>query len=66
MREFLRRTRGSDIQCVEEDFVAWVEHRSWSSVSVIVPLHVFLYFADRGLRFFDRHSHPFRKLVDCL
>jgi len=66
MREFLQRVRGSDIQCVEEDFVAWVKHWSWSSASVAVSLHVFLRFADRGLCFFDCHSHPFRKLVDCL
>ena len=66
MREFLQRARGSDIQCVEEDFVAWVEYRSWSSASVVVPLYVFLRFADRGLCFFDRHSHPFHKLVDRL
>ena len=63
MREFLRRARGLDIRCVEEDFVVWVEHQSWSSALVVVPLHVFLRFADRGLRFFDRHSHPFHKLV---
>jgi len=66
MRKFLRRARGSDIRCVEEDFVTWVEHRSWSSASVVVSLHVFLCFADRGLRFFDRHSHPLHKLVDRL
>ena len=66
MQEFLRRARGSDIQCIKEDFVTWAEYRSWSSVPVVVPLHVFLRFADCGLRFFDRHSHPFRKLVDRL
>jgi len=66
MREFLQRACGSDIRCVEEDFVTWVEHWSWSSASVVVPLHVFLRFADRRLCFFNRHSHPFRKLVDCL
>ena len=63
MREFLRRAHGSDIQCIEED---WVEHWSWSSASVVVPLHVFLHFADRGLCFFDHHSHPFCKLIDHL
>jgi len=66
MQEFLQRARDSDIRCVEKDFVAWVEHRSWSSASVIVPLHVFLRFVDRGLRFFDRYSHPFHKLIDRL
>ena len=66
MQEFLQRACGSDIRCVEEDFVTWVEHWSWSSVSVVVPLYVFLCFADRGLHFFNRHSHSFHKLVDRL
>ena len=65
MQEFLQRAR-SDIQCIEEDFVAWVEYQSWSSALVVVLLHVFLCFADRGLHFFNRHSYPFRKLVDYL
>ena len=66
MQEFLQRARGLDSRRVEKDFVVWVEHQSWSSVLVVVPLHIFLYFADRGLCFFDRHSHPFCKLVNCL
>ena len=66
MQEFLQRACGSDIQCIKKEFVTQVEHQSWSSALVIVPLHVFLCFADCGLHFFDCYSHPFRKLVDYL
>jgi len=39
---------------------------SWSSSTVVVSFHVVLCLADRRLCFFDCHSHPFCKLVDCL
>jgi len=66
MQEFLQRACSLDIQCVEEDFVARVEHQSWSSVSVVIFLHVVLCFVDCGFGFIDCCPHPFRELVDCL
>jgi len=66
MREFLQRARSPDVQCVEEDFVAGFEHQSWSSSSVVIPLHVILCFVDHRFGFVDCCLHPLRELVDRL
>jgi len=64
MRKFLRRACSPDVRCIEEDFVARFEHRSRSSLSVIIPLHVILCFADCGFGFINCRPHPLRELVD--
>jgi len=66
MREFLRRACSLDVRCVKEDFVARFEHRSRSSSSVIIPLHVVLCFADHGLGFVNCRPHPLCEFVDRL
>jgi len=66
MREFLQRARSPDVRCIEEDFVARFEHQSRSSLSVVIPLHIVLCFADRGFGFVDCRPYPLRELVDRL
>jgi len=66
MREFLRRMRSPDIQCIEEDFVARIEYQSRSFALVVIPFHVVLCLANHRLRFFVRRSHPLHELIDCL
>ena len=58
--------RSPDVQCVEKDLVARVEHRRRSSSVVVVLFHVILCLADRRLRFFDRCSHSLCEFVDRL
>jgi len=48
------------------DFIARVEHWSWSSSVVIIPFHIVLSLADRGFCLFDCCSHSLHEFIDRL